>query len=375
MESAQGLEASPRRLENDSQGKGADQKPAPPLPDASSLLVSPSPHFHGGGSVRKIMLLVIAALLPACAAAVYFFGWNALRVILLCAVFCVAFEIIWCALIGKEQSWKDMSALLSGIILALNLNAGIPWWICLVGSFMAIILAKQLYGGLGYNPFNPAAVARVALLIGFTGPMTTNWMKPDPGNFMASDAVTTATPLTLCKAAAGQCGASGDKFADIANTQRYWDYFTGNMGGSLGETSALALLAGGLLLIALRIIKWQIPVAFIGSVALFTGIAHFLRPGFTPAPLFHVLTGGVLIGAFFMATDTVTSPMTKIGAFIFGTGCGIITCLIRLWGGFPEGVSFAILIMNAMTPLIDRFTINPPFGFTAQTKKTGAARA
>jgi electron transport complex protein RnfD len=357
---------------NNGQNMGTEQKTEPLLPEVSKLIVSPSPHFHDGGSVRKIMLTVIVALLPACAASVYFFGWNALRVMLLCPVFCVGFEILWCKLLGKEQTWKDMSALLTGIILAMNLNAGIQWWICLVGSFMAIILAKQLYGGLGYNPFNPAAVARVGLLIGFTGPMTTNWMKPDPGNFLASDAVTTATPLTLCKSAGAQIGAGVENFADMANAQRYWDYFTGNMGGSLGETSALALLAGGIFLICLRIIKWQIPLAFIGTVILFTGIVHFLHPEFTPSPVFHILTGGVFIGAFFMATDMVTSPMTKSGALIFGAGCGIITCLIRLWGSFPEGVSFAILIMNALTPLIDRFTISLPFGFKVQSKKAEA---
>lgn len=339
-------------------------KREPVLPEVATLIVSPAPHFHDGSSIRNLMLTVIVALMPACLASLYFFGWHALKVIVLCSVFCVGFEIIWCKLLNKEQRWQDLSALLTGILLAMNLNAGIPWWICLVGSFLAIILAKQLYGGLGYNPFNPAAVARVGLLIGFTGPMTTCWMKPDAGRFLASDAVTTATPLTLCKAASGSLGAGGaDPFAEIANPQRYWDYFTGNLGGSLGETSALALLAGGLFLVALRIIKWQIPAAFIGTVALFTGIMHLFNPAFTPGPLFHILTGGVFIGAFFMATDIVTSPMSKSGAVIFGAGCGLITCLIRLWGSFPEGVSFAILIMNALTPLIDRVTLRRPFGF------------
>lgn len=355
------------------------QPPAPPperdpvLPEVTGLMVSPAPHLHDGGSVPKIMLTVMLALLPACAAALYFFGWQALRVILLCAVFCVGFEILWCKLLDKKQSWQDLSALLTGILLALNLNAGIPWWICLVGSFLAIILAKQLYGGLGYNPFNPAAVARVGLLIGFTGPMTTRWMKPDAGHFLASDAVTTATPLTLCKAASGLPGAGAETFAAIANPACYWDYFTGNMGGSLGETSALALLAGGLFLIARGIIKWQIPAAFIGTVALFTGMMHFFYPAFTPGPLFHILTGGVFIGAFFMATDIVTSPMSKSGAVIFGAGCGLITCLIRLWGSFPEGVSFAILIMNALTPLIDRVTLRRPFGFKTPARKAAEA--
>lgn len=343
------------------------------LPDSSRLIVSSSPHFHNGQSVRRIMTIVILSLLPAVLMSLYFFGWNALRVYLLCSVFCVGLEMIWCKLMKKEQTWKDMSALLTGILLAMNLNAGIQWWICLIGAGLAIILAKQLYGGLGYNPFNPAAVARVGLLIGFTGPMTTNWMKPDPGHFMASDAVTGATPLNICKSLSNAAG-DASKYADIANPAKYWDYFIGNVGGSLGETSALALLIGGIALIALKYIRWQVPVAFIGSVFLITGAVHLYNPALTADPLFHILTGGVMIGAFFMATDMVTSPMTSLGAFIFGAGCGIITSLIRLWGSFPEGVSFAILIMNALTPFIDRYTVRLPFGYRKPEKKEAAAK-
>jgi electron transport complex protein RnfD len=347
------------------------------LPKPSDLLVSVSPHIHSGASIKKIMLWVIIALLPACAAGVIFFGLAALKVILLCVFFCVAVEWIIGRMLGRPNDWKDMSAVLTGILLALNLAACVPWWICLIGAILAIGVAKQLYGGMGYNPFNPALVARVGLLVGFPKLMTT-WI---PSLNMASpshvlnkymlDATTCATPLGIAKTAITKPNSIKDVFASLSSTDAYTVYLTGDMPGCLGETSVLALLIGGILLVALKLIRWQVPLAFIGTVGILTGVLHYFNPILTPSPIFHILTGGLMLGAIFMATDMVTSPMTKMGALIFGVGCGLISTLIRVWGGYPEGVSFSILIMNALTPLIDRYTAHTPFGMRkiAEEKK------
>jgi electron transport complex protein RnfD len=258
----------------------------------------------------------------------------------------MAVEEIWNKAAKRPSSWKDGSAALTGLLLAMNLSAGAPWWICILGSAIAICLGKQLFGGLGYNPFNPALVARVALLVGFPSLMT-SWVAPQAGKWLACDALTGATPL----------GAQGKAVASL------YDLFVGNVGGCLGETSALALLIGGVFLLARKLIKWQVPASFMGTVAIISGIVHHFNPEMTPPALYHILAGGLMIGAFFMATDMVTSPMTANGALIFGCGCGIITSVIRIWGGYPEGVSFSILFMNALTPLIDRYTIGKPFGY------------
>lgn len=319
------------------------------MPDPAQLVVSNSPHMRDKPTIHRIMFTVVVAMAPACIAAILFFGLAALKVLVLCTLSCVLVEEGWNKLTKRASTWKDGSAILSGILLGMNFNAGAPWWICLLGGFLAMILGKQLYGGLGYNPFNPVLVARVGLLIGFPGIMTT-WDKPDLG-LMAIDGVTAATPLGL---------APGETFVK--------DMLLGNVGGCLGETSAIALIIGGAILLCFKLIKWEIPLAFIGSVFAITGIAHVVNPEVYHSPFVHVLSGGLLLGAFFMATDMVTSPMTHKGAWIFGLGCGIITSLIRLWGSYPEGVSFAILFMNALTPLIDRGTIRKPFGFTAPLK-------
>lgn len=326
------------------------------LPDATKLVVSNSPHIRGNDTISKVMVQVLIALLPAVFAGVWFFGLHALRVMLLCTVGCIAVEELWNKCIGRKPTWKDGSAALTGLLLAMNLASNAPWWLCLLGCLLAIVLGKQLFGGLGYNPFNPALVARVALLIGFPSLMT-SWVAPSPGTLSACDAMTGATPL----------GAGGAPVATLT------DLFTGNVGGCIGETSAIALLLGGAFLIARKLIKWQVPVAFIGTVALLSGIVHAANPELTPPPLYHVLAGGLLIGAFFMATDMVTSPMTAKGALLFGVGCGIITSVIRIWGGYPEGVSFSILFMNALTPLIDRTTIGKPFGTIRVKKKETAS--
>jgi len=324
------------------------------LPDPAGLIVSHSPHMRSGQNIRRIMFTVVGAMVPACAAGIWFFGLSALNVLLLCTVSCVAFEELWNRLCKRPSSWKDGSAIITGILLGMNLNAGVPWWVCILGGFLAIILAKQLFGGLGYNPFNPALVARVGLLIGLPEIMTT-WNQPQAGRLMV-DAVTTATPLGMAP-----------------GTVEIRNMLIGNTGGCLGETSAIALLIGGAVLLYFKLIKWQVPVAFIGSVAVITGIAHWVDPAAYHSPVVHVLSGGLLLGAFFMATDMVTSPMTKKGAWIFGLGCGIMTSLIRLWGSYPEGVSFSILFMNALVPLIDRTTMQKPFGYVAPQRREVAS--
>ncbi len=323
------------------------------LPDAAKLVVSNSPHIRGDETISKIMVHVLIALMPAVAAAIWFFGLHALKVMVLCTAGCMAVEVLWNKMAGKELgSWKDGSAALTGLLLAMNLSASAPWWICVLGCLLAIGLGKQVFGGLGYNPFNPALVARVALLIGFPALMT-SWVAPGAGNWFACDAIAGATPL----------GAQGEAVASLSNL------FIGNVGGCLGETSALALLIGGIYLLIKKLIKWQVPAAFIGTVAILSGIVHAVNPAVTPPALYHVLAGGLMLGAFFMATDMVTSPMTTRGALIFGFGCGLITSVIRIWGGYPEGVSFSILFMNALTPLIDRYTIGKPFGYIRVKKE------
>ncbi|MEI6890593.1 MAG: RnfABCDGE type electron transport complex subunit D [Pontiella sp.] len=327
----------------------SEEMPTIQLPDPAKLVVSNSPHIRDKPTINKIMFTVIAAMVPALIVAVLFFGIAALEVLLLCTISSVLVEEGWNKLMKRSSTWKDGSAILTGLLLGMNLNAGVPWWICVLGSGLAILLGKQLYGGLGYNPFNPVLVARVGLLIGFPGLMTT-WNKPQLGS-LGFDGITAATPLGL---------APGETLMK--------DLILGNVGGSLGETSVLALLIGGAILIYFKLIKWEVPLMFIGTVFAITGLAYLLNPEVYHSPFVHVFSGGLMLGAFFMATDMVTSPMTHKGAWIFGFGCGLITSLIRLWGSYPEGVSFAILFMNALVPLIDRSTIRKPFGFTAPAK-------
>ena len=362
------------------------------LPKGNELVLSSSPHIHADEDVQQVMLKVIIALMPAVFAGMLFFGTAAIMVIVYCIVFSVAAEIIWCRIAGKPlDTVKDFSAVLTGLLLAMNLSAGVPWWLCLIGAFLAIWLGKQVFGGLGHNPFNPALVARVALLIALPKYMTTwvptIYMNNDVSSYAQKfftpaawnsvlnenlDAVTCATPLGVVSTTEKVLQNGQGLFESIANPQAYWQYFLGNMGGCLGETSALALLIGGLMLIAFKLIKWQVPVFYIATVAVFTAIINHFFPGVTPPPLFHILSGGLMLGAVFMATDMVTSPMTKKGAVVFGIGCGIITCVIRIWGNYPEGVSFAILFMNSLVPLIDRFATKKPFGYHAREDKEGA---
>jgi Na+-translocating ferredoxin:NAD+ oxidoreductase subunit D len=309
-----------------------------------TLIISSSPHLKDASSTRRLMLDVIIALLPAAAAGVYFFGMYSLFIIAVTISSCVVFEYVTRIVLKREQTIGDLSAVVTGLLLALNLPPSVPWLLAVVGGFVAIVIVKQLFGGLGQNFMNPALAARVILVISWTGHMT-RWMIPGQ-----PDAVSAATPLGMLKegAAAGELPG-------------YMELFTGNIGGCIGETSAIALLIGALYLIVRKVINFEIPLTFIGSTAavvwIFGGSTLF-----TGDFLFHILSGGLIIGAFFMATDYSTSPMTFKGRLIMGVGCGVLTAVIRLYANYPEGVSFAIIIMNVVVPLIDRFTVPKSFG-------------
>jgi Na+-translocating ferredoxin:NAD+ oxidoreductase subunit D len=325
------------------------------------FLVSSSPHVHDGRTVRDVMRLVIYALLPVTLYSFYIFGLDAVRVVLISIASAAGFEAAAQRIMKRTIRVGDLSAVLTGLLLALNLPPTSPWWLIVTGNFFAIVIAKQLYGGLGYNPFNPALVGRVVLLISFPVQMTARWVSPSR---FGLDAVTTATPLTKVKESLEMLG-----HIDVTlGRHEILDLLVGNRAGSLGETSVVLLALGGIFLIAKRVISWHIPVAFIGVVWLMTDIFYMINPQHYANPVFHVITGGLWIGAIYMATDYVTSPVIRRGMLIYGAGCGVITVLIRLFGAYPEGVSFAILLMNATVPLIDRWTKPAVFG-AAPAKK------
>jgi electron transport complex protein RnfD len=328
------------------------------------FLVSSSPHIHDGTRIGHVMRLVLIALAPAALFSVYLFGYRALLTIVISVGSAVLFEALWQRLVRKPVSTGDMSAALTGLLLALNLPSTSPWWMILIGSFFAIVITKQFYGGMGYNIFNPALVGRVVLLIAFPVQMTAKWVAPSAWGV---NAVTTATPLGRVREALLSTG-----HLDVHLTrQEVIDLLIGNRAGSLGEVSVVLLLLGGIFLVARKIITWHIPVSFIGSVWAMTAIFHLVNPARYADPSFHVITGGLFLGAIFMATDYVTSPIMPGGKLIFGVGCGVVTVVIRLFGAYPEGVSFAILLMNAFTPLIDRYVRSSVFG--AQKVKAKAA--
>ncbi len=321
------------------------------------LTVSLSPHIQGEENTQRIMLDVILALVPAFLVSLLFFGFAALKVTLVAALSCVLFEyLIQKYLLKTQVSIADNSALLTGILLAFNLPAGYPIWMTILGSLVAIGVAKMSFGGLGQNPFNPALIGRVFLLISFPV-ATTQWQIPA---FLNSgiDATTGATILGVLKESVSR----GIPVSHVLQNYNLQDLFLGKMGGSLGEISALALLLGGAYLLYRKVITWHIPVSFLGTFLLLTTIFWTLNPDKFAPPHLHLITGGILLGAIFMATDMVTSPMTFKGQIIFGFGCGLLTVLIRLFGSYPEGVSFAILIMNALVPLIDKFVKPTRFG-------------
>ena len=297
--------------------------------------------------------------MPALLVSILYFGVGALKVVFVAVVACVLFEyLIQKYLLKVPVTITDGSALVSGLLLAFNVPSSIPTWMLILGALVTIGIAKMSFGGLGKNPFNPALVGRVFLLISFPVDMT-NWPKPRLLDFSFADAVSGATALGKLKEGV-MMGETVDKL--MIDIPSYLDLFVGNVNGSLGEMSAAALLLGAVYLLARRVISFQIPMSFILSVILLTGIFWFYDPSRYADPLFHILSGGLMLGAWFMATDMVTSPMSKKGMIIFGIGCGLLTVLIRLFGAYPEGVSFAILIMNAVVPLINRSCTPKRFG-------------
>ena len=331
------------------------------------ITISSSPHVHSGETIAGTMHTVIFALIPATLVGIYYFGLSALWVTLLSVFTCLVVEAGAQKALKKKVTIYDGSAALTGLLLAMNLPPTAPWWIVVLGGFIAITMGKHIYGGLGFNPFNPALVARVVLLISFPLQMTT-WPKAQSifNRSGAADAITEATPLGLLKEGIMMNG-NIDAISDVSS----YALFMGNAGGSLGEVSAIALLLGAIYLIYKGYITWHIPVSFIVTAAIFSGIFWLIDPTRYADPLFHILAGGMILGAFFMATDYVTSPVTGKGMIIFGAGCGLITMIIRLWGGYPEGVSFAILLMNSATPLIDRYTVPKPFGSSTKQGVAG----
>ena len=336
---------------------------------ARMFTVSGAPHLRDKTTIPVIMYSVVAALIPALIGAVYFFGFRSLWITALAVISCVATEGIIERLTGKPLTIRDGSAIVTGILLAFNLSAGVPWWIPVIGSVFAIAVGKMTFGGLGYNPLNPALLGRVFLLLSWAEEMTTTWVAPIGASTV--DAVSVATPLNILKQNNAilahrdafpieAVNAAIDKIGDLQSS--YFDLFIGRVPGCLGETSVMLLLIGAAFLMYKRYIGWRIPFSFIGTVALLTWIFGGNDGLFTGMWLFHVLSGGLILGAFFMATDMVTSPITPIGRIIFGTGCGVLTTIIRLIGGYPEGVSFAIILMNLTVPLIDRYTQPGVFG-------------
>ena len=316
-----------------------------------SLVVSSSPHLRNERvSTRGLMTDVVIALLPAAIASVWFFGGSALMLMLVATATAVLTEFLYQKMTGQRVTVGDMSAVVTGLLLAFNLPASAPWWLAVIGSVIAILLVKQIFGGVGNNFVNPALAARTILMLSWTTLMAARVL-PHAGVWVApevADAIASVTPL-------------GEKAASYS----LWQLFAGDVPGMLGETSKLALTLGGLYLLVRRVIDWRIPVTFIATAFILfwiqTGTVYSVESGAQNA-LYQLLSGGLLLGAFFMATDYVTSPTTKAGKIVFGVGCGVLTALIRSYGGFPEGVCYSILIMNTAVGLIDRLTVPKFFG-------------
>ena len=323
------------------------------------LNMSPSPHAHGKETTRKLMFGVVLALMPSLFTSVYYFGSGAVIVTTVSILSCLIFEyLIQRFILKKPVSITDGSALVTGLLLAFNLPSNIPVYIVILGSFVAIGIAKMTFGGLGNNPFNPALVGRVFLLISFPVHMT-SWPVPSGIASGYTDAVTGATPLAIVKEGIKNGESLSQLMEKVPTTIQM---ILGKMGGSMGEVAALALIIGFIYMLYKKIITWHIPVSVIGSVAVFTSILWLINPESNASPVFHLLTGGLLLGAIFMATDYVTSPMNPKAMIIYGCGIGILTVIIRVWGAYPEGVSFAILIMNAFVPLMNAYIKPKPFG-------------
>lgn len=333
------------------------------------LKISPSPHIHDNVSTHRLMRDVIIALMPALLVSVYFFGLRILVITAVSVLTCVVLE--WFlnkyALKKSKSTIGDLSAIVTGLILAFNLPPTLPLGMVVIGAVFAIGVAKITFGGLGCNPFNPAIVGRIFLLISFPKDMTT-WVKADgfntvwsiPTDPILADAVTGATPLAVIKSGL----AEGMDMTQIMvqNNFSYLEMLFGKIGGSFGEISIIALLIGMVYMLIRKVITWHIPISIFTSVFIFSGILWLINPVKYPDPIIELLTGGLMLGAIFMATDYVTSPMTKKGMAVFGIGIGVLTIIIRYWGSYPEGISFAILIMNAFVPLINRYMKPKRFG-------------
>ncbi len=325
------------------------------------LFVTESPHIRSNETTSGIMIDVIIALMPALFAGVMIFGPRAAVLAVVCVLASVISEGIWDRLVKKPLSIGDFSAALTGLLLALNLPVSMPYWMAIIGSVFAIIIVKQFFGGLGHNFMNPALAARAFLLTSWAKPMST-WVEPFTRTniFGKVDAVSSATPLEV--------------FGTGGELPSYMDMFLGKIGGSIGEVSAAALLLGALYLTIKRVIDLRIPISYLATFSILIFVFGGKEGLFSGDVLFHLLSGGLLLGAFFMATDYVTTPYTNKGKIVFGIGCGILTAVIRLYGGYPEGVSYSILLMNVLTPLIDRFTYPKTFGFVKE-KKGGKVNA
>ena len=328
----------------------------------NKLVISLSPHVHGGDSVKKNMYGVLIALIPAFLVSLYFFGLGALIVTATSVAACLFFEWAIGKFLMKKETTTicDGSAVITGVLLAFNLPSNLPIWIIILGALFAIGVGKMSFGGLGNNPFNPALAGRVFLLLSFPVQMT-SW--PVVGQLTAyTDATTAATPLNLMKQIAG---GNLEALKDLPSS---FDLLIGNNGGCLGEVSALALLLGLAYMLWKKIITWHIPISILATVFVFSGIMHLVDQELYVSPVLQLLTGGLMLGAIFMATDYVTSPMSKKGMLIYGVCIGLLTVIIRLFGAYPEGMSFAILIMNAFTPLINTYCKPKRFGEVAKKK-------
>lgn len=331
------------------------------------LIASSSPHIRSSESTRTIMMDVIIAMIPALAMSVFVFGFRALALTLVSVAACVFWEWGYRKLLKKPQSIGDLSAVVTGMLLAFVCPPTLPYWTIIIGAFFAIVVVKQLYGGIGCNFLNPALAGRAALLASYATAMTT-WAVP-MSKLSAfgsnADAVTSSTPLAMMK--------NGD-FATLTSTYSVVDMFLGRVGGSLGEVSALMLLLGGVYLVIRKVISWHIPVAYIATVAILTLIAAPAGISGVDYMLYNVFGGGLMLGSIFMATDYATSPVTKPGQIIFGIGCGLLTCFIRRFGSYPEGVCYSILIMNCTTWLLDKYIRPTIYGAPKKEKKEAAAK-
>ena len=316
----------------------------------SLLTISASPHVHGDNSTKKIMWGVVYAMIPALLVSVYYFGLDALRVVFIAVAASIFFEwLIQKYLIKGANTIMDGSAIITGILLAFNVPSNLPWWIIILGALVAIGMGKMSYGGLGKNPFNPALVGRVFMLISFPVQMT-SWPKAQPIIDGITDAVTGPTALGIMKEGLDAGKTVSELMPEIPSNMQL---LIGNMGGSMGEVSAIAIILGGIYMLWKKIITWEIPLSILLTVFVFSKIFCSIDPEHYVNPIFHLLTGGMLLGAIFMATDMVSSPMTRNGQLFYGVGIGLLTMIIRVWGAYPEGMSFAILIMNSTVPLLN----------------------